>query len=97
MSHSTSDDNIHRDHEKPFVQHISGTQDLSRQITLQLNADQYERLFFQPNSAKGDLSRRLGMSFLPYSILSFQSAPTVVISKDSAERHPSTDEATIIK
>ncbi|PQE09692.1 putative protein alcS [Rutstroemia sp. NJR-2017a BBW] len=93
MSHSTSDDNIHRDHEKPFVQHISGTQDLSRQITLQLNADQYERLFFQPNSAKGDLSR----PFLPYSILSYQSAPTVVISKDSAERHPSTDGETIIK
>jgi len=29
-------------------------------MTLQLDADQYERLFFQPSQAKGDLARRLG-------------------------------------
>jgi hypothetical protein len=35
--------------------------DLSRQVTLQLSSEQYERLFFQPSQAKGDLSKRLGM------------------------------------
>ncbi|KAF7905499.1 uncharacterized protein EAF01_006020 [Botrytis porri] len=54
----TSHDDIH--HDKPYVQHVAGGPDLSRQITLQLNADQYERLFFQPSSAKGDLVKRLG-------------------------------------
>ncbi len=34
--------------------------ELTRQVTLQLSAEQYERLFFQPNAAKGDLARRLG-------------------------------------
>jgi len=33
---------------------------LSRQMTMQLSADQYERLFFQPTGAKGDLAKRLG-------------------------------------
>lgn len=55
---NTSHDDIH--HEKPYTQHINTGPDLSRQITLQLNADQYERLFFQPTSAKGDLAKRLG-------------------------------------
>jgi hypothetical protein len=68
MSNS-SHDTIHHDHEKPFVQQLSGTQDLTRQITLQLNADQYERLFFQPTSAKGDLAKRLGMFFPSYHFL----------------------------
>jgi hypothetical protein len=39
------------------------TMDLNRQattVTMQLSADQYERLFFQPEKPKGDLSRRLG-------------------------------------
>jgi succinate-acetate transporter protein len=36
------------------------TNDLSRQVTLQLSSEQYERLFFQPSQAKGDLSKRLG-------------------------------------
>jgi hypothetical protein len=42
------------------------TNDLSRQattVTMQLSPDQYERLFFQPDKAKGDLARRLGTSF----------------------------------
>lgn len=34
---------------------------LSRQVTVQLNPEDYERLFFQPNPARGDLSKRLGM------------------------------------
>jgi hypothetical protein len=37
--------------------------DLTRQgttVTMQLSPDQYERLFFQPDKAKGDLARRLG-------------------------------------
>lgn len=38
----------------------SHTNDLSRQVTLQLSSEQYERLFFQPSQAKGDLSKRLG-------------------------------------
>lgn len=33
---------------------------LDRQITMQLSSDQYERLFFQPTGAKGDLAKRLG-------------------------------------
>ncbi|KAK5070434.1 hypothetical protein LTR64_000105 [Lithohypha guttulata] len=33
---------------------------LSRQVTVQLSSEQYERLFFQPTAAKGDLSKRLG-------------------------------------
>ncbi|KAI9650323.1 hypothetical protein NHQ30_000336 [Ciborinia camelliae] len=55
---NNSRDDVH--HEKPYIQHTKAGPDLSRQITLQLNADQYERLFFQPTSAKGDLSKRLG-------------------------------------
>lgn len=38
----------------------SGENGLSRQLTMQLSADQYERLFFQPTAAKGDLAKRLG-------------------------------------
>jgi succinate-acetate transporter protein len=67
--------------EKPY----SGHNELTRTMTLALSPDQYERLFFQPSAAKGDLSKRLGnptllgvMGFLiPYtcvifSILNFQ-------------------------
>jgi hypothetical protein len=37
--------------------------DLNRQtttLTMQLSADQYERLFFQPEKPKGDLAKRFG-------------------------------------
>jgi succinate-acetate transporter protein len=52
---------------------------LSRQLTVQLSSDQYERLFFQPNAAKGDLAKRLGnptllglLGFLvPFSVILF--------------------------
>ncbi|KAM3086904.1 hypothetical protein ACMFMG_001024 [Clarireedia jacksonii] len=94
MSDSSSHDNIQHDPEKPLTQHIVGTQDLSRQITLQLNADQYERLFFQPTSAKGDLAKRLGnptllgligflvpFSSTVFSLLQFQgSSPSSLVS-----------------
>lgn len=33
---------------------------LSRQVTYSLTQEQYERLFFQPSQAKGDLAKRLG-------------------------------------
>ena len=39
---------------------MSGSDELSRQITMQLSPDQYERLFFQPTKAKGDLATRFG-------------------------------------
>jgi succinate-acetate transporter protein len=60
---NNSNDDIR--HEKAYTQHVDGGTNLSRQITLQLNADQYERLFFQPTSAKGDLAKRLGKSPTP--------------------------------
>jgi hypothetical protein len=40
-----------------------GHNELSRQMTLQLSPDQYERLFFQPSAPKGDLAKRLGEDF----------------------------------
>ncbi|MCJ1305555.1 hypothetical protein MMC08_008369 [Hypocenomyce scalaris] len=33
---------------------------LSRQVTVQMSPEQYERVFFQPTPARGDLARRLG-------------------------------------
>ncbi|TKA80413.1 hypothetical protein B0A49_01190 [Cryomyces minteri] len=38
----------------------SSAADLSRQVTVQMSPEQYERLFFQPTPAKGDLAKRLG-------------------------------------
>ena len=38
----------------------NGGNDLSRQVTYSLSQEQYERLFFQPSQAKGDLAKRLG-------------------------------------
>ena len=50
----------HSDHvEKPHYNRADGDS-LSRQLTVQLSSDQYERLFFQPNAAKGDLAKRFG-------------------------------------
>ena len=40
--------------------HDTHRNSLSRQMTVALTPQQYERLFFQPTAAKGDLSRRLG-------------------------------------
>ena len=33
---------------------------LSRQMTVALTPEQYEKLFFQPSAPRGDLSKRLG-------------------------------------
>ena len=44
--------------EKAFT--AQGDNTLSRQITMSLSPDQYERLFFQPTASKGDLAKRLG-------------------------------------
>ena len=35
---------------------------LSRQVTVSMSPEQYERLFFQPAGVKGDLAKRLGTS-----------------------------------
>jgi hypothetical protein len=38
--------------------------DLSRQVTVALSPEQYERLFFQPSAPRrGDLAKRFGTSF----------------------------------
>ena len=37
-----------------------GNEGLSRQYTVALTPEQYEKLFFQPTQAKGDLAKRLG-------------------------------------
>ncbi|RDI83134.1 hypothetical protein Vi05172_g6875 [Venturia inaequalis] len=39
---------------------LDSSNDLTRHMTLSLSPEQYERLFFQPTSAKGDLAKRLG-------------------------------------
>ncbi|EHK99333.1 hypothetical protein GLAREA_08668 [Glarea lozoyensis ATCC 20868] len=78
--------------DKPNFQHNGDT--LSRQLTVQLSSEQYERLFFQPNAAKGDLAKRLGnptllgtLGFLVpfsvtlFSLLQFQgSSPTTIVA-----------------
>ncbi|KAE9363559.1 GPR1/FUN34/YaaH-class plasma membrane protein-like protein [Stipitochalara longipes BDJ] len=51
-----SSNNSEHIHDKP----IHGHNELTRQMTLQLSPDQYERLFFQPSAPKGDLAKRLG-------------------------------------
>lgn len=53
-----SSQNSEHVHDKP----MHGHNELSRQMTLQLSPDQYERLFFQPSAPKGDLAKRLGKS-----------------------------------
>jgi len=46
--------------EKPNWGHEHHQNSLARQMTVALSPEQYERLFFQPNQAKGDLAKRLG-------------------------------------
>ncbi|KAI9658887.1 MAG: hypothetical protein M1821_001847 [Bathelium mastoideum] len=45
-------------HEK--LEHLSSENGLTRQVTVQMSAEQYERLFFQPTPPRGDLAKRLG-------------------------------------
>ena len=42
------------------ISHTGNGETLSRQVTMQLSSDQYEKLFFQPTAARGDLAKRLG-------------------------------------
>lgn len=35
-------------------------ENLSRQLTVQISPEQYEKLYYQPTQAKGDLAKRLG-------------------------------------
>lgn len=43
---------------------LSNGADLSRQITVALSPEQYERLFFQPSAPRrGDLAKRFGTFF----------------------------------
>jgi len=41
--------------------HMEEDVPLSRQMTIQISPEQYERLFFQPTPARGDLAKRVGM------------------------------------
>jgi uncharacterized protein len=50
----------HNDHEKLTPMDSNNGDTLSRQVTYSLTQEQYERLFFQPSQAKGDLAKRLG-------------------------------------
>lgn len=44
--------------------------ELSRQVTVQLSSEQYERLFFQPSAPRrGDLAKRFGMSSRHFKVL----------------------------
>ena len=59
--------NVHNvDHEmKEHNGHtfVGSGAELSRQVTVQLSSEQYERLFFQPSSPRrGDLAKRFGTS-----------------------------------
>jgi hypothetical protein len=41
---------------------VGGGAELSRQVTVALSPEQYERLFFQPSAPRrGDLAKRFGM------------------------------------
>ena len=44
---------------------IAGGNELSRQVTVALSPEQYERLFFQPSAPRrGDLAKRFGMLWM---------------------------------
>lgn len=44
------------------LEHVRSNDDnqLQRQVTISISPEQYERMFFQPSPARGDLSKRLG-------------------------------------
>lgn len=42
------------------ISHHGNGEPLGRQVTMQLSSEQYEKLFFQPTAARGDLAKRLG-------------------------------------
>lgn len=46
---------------------IGNGAELSRQVTVQLSPEQYERLFFQPSAPRrGDLAKRFGLYPAPF-------------------------------
>ena len=52
------------DYEDKVQESAGHGESLARQITMSISPEQYERLFFQPTPARGDLSKRLGI--LPF-------------------------------
>ncbi|KAL9094447.1 MAG: hypothetical protein Q9165_003297 [Trypethelium subeluteriae] len=50
----------HIEHEKLETTSSGENGTLHRQVTVQMSPEQYEKLFFQPTPARGDLARRLG-------------------------------------
>lgn len=50
---------------------------LSRQVTVALSPEQYERLFFQPSAPRGDLAKRFGMTRINIRILTRYGADVV--------------------
>ncbi|TVY80807.1 Protein alcS [Lachnellula suecica] len=74
--------------------------ELSRQMTVQLSSEQYERLFLQPQAAKGDLAKRLGnptllgligflipLSTTVFCLLQFQGSSTASLTSISGSTY----------
>lgn len=62
-------------HDQQMLEHsgvgIGEGSELSRQITVALSPEQYERLFFQPSAPRrGDLAKRFGMTFYLFADIS---------------------------
>jgi hypothetical protein len=59
MSDSHKIDHEMREHNGQNI--VGNGAELSRQVTVQLSPEQYERLFFQPSAPRrGDLAKRFG-------------------------------------
>lgn len=68
MSDAHKIDHDFREHNGNGLNAVGNGAELSRQVTVQLSSEQYERLFFQPSAPRrGDLAKRFGMqSSVPY-------------------------------
>lgn len=61
MSHTHKIDHEMQEHSGQTMNGNGAT--LSRQMTVQLSPEQYERLFFQPSAPRrGDFAKRFGMT-----------------------------------
>lgn len=58
MAHHHENGEVEAD--KSRLEGIHSNNDLTRQMTIPISPEVYERLFFQPTAAKGDLAKRLG-------------------------------------
>lgn len=58
--YSSTTNGVNMTTEKMEQRSMNGDSGLTRQMTVQLSPEQYERLFFQPTPARGDLAKRLG-------------------------------------